>query len=455
MNNCEMNVGLYSHRYHNAQQQQQQQHCRSATEAFLGDRSYRVCNDQDQYPSYEAFDAIVQEYLMNLSSKKRDKALVDQHRYSLILQVLKDPRNTAISTAQFRFWVKKMFQLVQLDGMEIVCHDNKPVAMREQIYDILVRAHREAHHGGRDKTSALVRRRYSWIPKELIARFVRHCPFCISRRNGSQSPPMCVPKTPPTYMTRSPPVPSLPHAFTAEDIDFAMDKDNKTEMYWQQACLYQQQHHSQSQPAMPCMPSGAAAPLESSFYYAFPQQSYDLPATAAFVDRKPIVNYACDVDIPHHQQQHQQQQHPSPPPPTQAQQQVQPNHQQQQQELSSPSCSSSTASSEYYMPTPTSMPYVDFIDKFPSASMTFTTSSHDVVGHDDMAMAAAAAAAMTAAAGVSTMPSTSAIAFQDESPVPSYSPSSTSSPLASPPIHPPSMYQQRQMSLLSHQHRYF
>lgn len=34
-----------------------------------------------------------------------------------------------------------------------------------------------------------VRKRYSWIPKELIARFVRHCPFCISRRNGHLSRP--------------------------------------------------------------------------------------------------------------------------------------------------------------------------------------------------------------------------------------------------------------------------
>lgn len=110
--------------------------------------------DQDQYPSAHIFDSIVQDYLRNLSCKKRDKALVDQQRYGLILQVLKDPRNTAISTAQFRFWVKKMFQLL---ANEVVCHDDKPVAIQEQIYPILIRAHRDAHHGGRDKTSALVR----------------------------------------------------------------------------------------------------------------------------------------------------------------------------------------------------------------------------------------------------------------------------------------------------------
>lgn len=241
--------------YYHAQQQQQQQsqqHSQAAQSpsqhhqaAVMSAAAAAMFNDNDQYPTYEEFQCIVQEYLDNLSPKKRDKALVDQHRYTLILQVLKDPRNTAISTAQFRFWVKKMFQLAPTDTLDIVCHDNKPVAMREQIYEILVRAHREAHHGGRDKTSALVRlliffffrlfsavtiafpssphqkipysqfppyiphkqilnfillsqvrRRYSWIPKELIARFVRNCPFCISRRNSSQSPSIGAPKTP-------------------------------------------------------------------------------------------------------------------------------------------------------------------------------------------------------------------------------------------------------------------
>ncbi|KAI8993608.1 hypothetical protein BDB01DRAFT_737825, partial [Pilobolus umbonatus] len=151
-------------------------------------------DDEDQIPSVDEFRAIIEDYLNNLSPKKRDKALVDQHRYCLIQQVLRDPRNTAISTAQFRFWVKKMFQL-QPGTTDLVCHDNKPVAMKEQIYDILVKAHREAHHGGRDKTSALVRRRFSWIPKELVARFVRHCPFCITRRNSGHSPSTLISKS--------------------------------------------------------------------------------------------------------------------------------------------------------------------------------------------------------------------------------------------------------------------
>ncbi|ORX45469.1 hypothetical protein DM01DRAFT_1398139, partial [Hesseltinella vesiculosa] len=137
-----------------------------------------------QYPSQEDFDDIIRTYLGNLSFKKRDKALIDQQRYDLILRVLQEPKNTSISTAQFRFWVKKMFTLTNHNAQLAVCHDNKPVAMKEHIYAILIWAHRQSHHGGRDKTSALVRRRFSWIPKELIARFVRQCPFCITRRNG-------------------------------------------------------------------------------------------------------------------------------------------------------------------------------------------------------------------------------------------------------------------------------
>lgn len=114
---------------------------------------------QHQYLSQVSFDEIVQSYLANLSFKKRDKALIDRRRYNLILQVLQEPKNTSVSNAQFRFWVKKMFQLVTLEtGRLVVCHDNKPVAIREQIYTILLWAHKQSYHGGRDKTSTVVSR---------------------------------------------------------------------------------------------------------------------------------------------------------------------------------------------------------------------------------------------------------------------------------------------------------
>ncbi|WWC60500.1 uncharacterized protein I303_103073 [Kwoniella dejecticola CBS 10117] len=139
------------------------------------------------FPSPHKFNLMVQDYLKNLSPKKREKALLTQKMYDAVLSVLQDPKDTSTKTAQFRFWAKKMFQLTSFGGEKIVCHDHKPVAVKEQIYEVLCHCHGQAGHGGRDKTSAQVRRYYSWIPKEIIARFVRDCPFCQSRRTQSSA----------------------------------------------------------------------------------------------------------------------------------------------------------------------------------------------------------------------------------------------------------------------------
>lgn len=137
------------------------------------------------FPSPQQFEDILNDYIASLSPKKRDKALIGQKRYDNILAVLKDPRCTTIESAQFRFWAKKMFRLGP-DGPEsnLVHHEGKPVAVRESLYRILVDAHSRANHGGRDKTSTEVRKNFAWIPKELIARFVRYCPGCATRRNN-------------------------------------------------------------------------------------------------------------------------------------------------------------------------------------------------------------------------------------------------------------------------------
>jgi hypothetical protein len=137
------------------------------------------------FPTRQQFDQLLNDYIISLSPKKRDKALIPQKRYGNILAVLKEPKCTTIESAQFRFWVKKMFRLgTDQDGEKIVLHEGKPVAVRESLYDVLTNSHSMAQHGGRDKTSAKVRDRYSWVPKELIARFVRNCPTCTLRRSN-------------------------------------------------------------------------------------------------------------------------------------------------------------------------------------------------------------------------------------------------------------------------------
>ncbi|KAF9433073.1 hypothetical protein BGZ76_009911 [Entomortierella beljakovae] len=107
--------------------------------------------------SEEEFLGIAEDYLLSLSPKKREKALLTNSMYQKILMVLLQPKNTQISTAQFRFWAKKMFTLSTTETHHIVCHDGKPVATKECLYDVLVYCHRKSSHGGRDKTSAEVR----------------------------------------------------------------------------------------------------------------------------------------------------------------------------------------------------------------------------------------------------------------------------------------------------------
>ncbi|KAI8351022.1 hypothetical protein B0O80DRAFT_530930 [Mortierella sp. GBAus27b] len=164
-------------------------------ESSISRTSQRIPRPQSAYEiqsnnfmSKEEFLALAEDYLMSLSPKKREKALLTNSMYQKILMVLLQPKNTQVSTAQFRFWAKKMFTLSTTETHHVVCHGGKPVATKECLYDVLVYCHRKSSHGGRDKTSAEVRQHYSWVPKELIARFVKHCPLCSSRRHNLQRP---------------------------------------------------------------------------------------------------------------------------------------------------------------------------------------------------------------------------------------------------------------------------
>jgi len=146
---------------------------------------------------------MMEDYLASLSRKNRDKALLTQATYNDVLKLLlagieqqrqsagstADPNaNHAIpgqvdiapelDTAQFRFWVRKMFTVQKISGVDVVAHNGKPVAVQEQLYDILVHCHAQTGHGGRDKTSAMIMDHYSFIPKVFIETFCKLCPGC-------------------------------------------------------------------------------------------------------------------------------------------------------------------------------------------------------------------------------------------------------------------------------------
>ncbi|KAI0655677.1 hypothetical protein C8Q70DRAFT_409513 [Cubamyces menziesii] len=152
-------------------------------------------------PSRDEYDAAEAEYLESLDRRKKGKALISREMFDKIWFVLHNPDVSKVETPQFRWWVRKMFRLEerfttlppprQVGGSTnqdltpfVVIHGGKEVAIKEDIYDILCECHRRVDHGGRDRTAAELRERYTWVPKELIAGFVKRCPTCIYKRTG-------------------------------------------------------------------------------------------------------------------------------------------------------------------------------------------------------------------------------------------------------------------------------
>jgi Integrase zinc binding domain len=168
--------------------------------------------DMAGFPTYEQYLRIEEEYLTSLSDRKQPKALISQALFDKIFAVLQNGSEDRASTAQFRFWVRKMFVLAYPQtsfftsrhnagggggggggGVSqsssapepVVLHDKRPVAIKEQLYEVLCYCHAMARHGGRDKTCATLRLNYSWVPKELTAKFVKACPTCTLKRSGN------------------------------------------------------------------------------------------------------------------------------------------------------------------------------------------------------------------------------------------------------------------------------
>ena len=204
------------------------------TRTSTSSSSYSVKTDRAPLdlgmPSREEFAAMEEQYIASLDPRKQAKALISQAMFDSIWLALHKPRDNTIGSPQFRWWVRKMFVLARQDEfgalvpfvpdndaeygsvsfveygeeerrtqeamvmtgapyldaalpLPVVLHDGKRVAIREQIYDILCVCHERVRHGGRDKTATEIRRTYTWVPKDLIALFVKNCPTCQCKRS--------------------------------------------------------------------------------------------------------------------------------------------------------------------------------------------------------------------------------------------------------------------------------
>lgn len=149
------------------------------------------------FPTYAQYKQVEGTYLHSLTPRRQGKALISQALFDRIWDVLHQPDSQG-ETAQFRFWARKMFTLsknhrvslgVDESGeeapQEVLLHDNLLVAIQEQLYDLLCYCHGSTGHGGRDKTCALIRKHYTWVPKDLVSNFIKSCPTCIMKKCGN------------------------------------------------------------------------------------------------------------------------------------------------------------------------------------------------------------------------------------------------------------------------------
>ena len=145
------------------------------------------------FPTYAQYKQVENSYIHSLTPRRQSKALISQSMFDRIWDVLKHPERQG-ETAQFRFWVRKMFTLSKTHRVtlgsavnvpqEVLLHDNLLVAVQEQLYDLLCYCHGMTGHGGRDKTCSLIRKHYTWVPKDLVSNFVKACPTCIMKKCG-------------------------------------------------------------------------------------------------------------------------------------------------------------------------------------------------------------------------------------------------------------------------------
>lgn len=161
-----------------------------------------VVKDNPGFPTHEQYKQAESIYLNSLSPRRQDKALINQATFDRIWDVLNQP-DTPKESAQFRFWARRMFNLSQpgasASGGIVLLHNNLPVAIQEQLYDLLCYCHGSVGHGGRDKTCLAVRKHYCWVPKELVTQFIKACPTCILKKAGQ--PNMVSTQQDTSYMT--------------------------------------------------------------------------------------------------------------------------------------------------------------------------------------------------------------------------------------------------------------
>ena len=174
------------------------------------------------FPTYAQYKQVENSYLQSLTPRRQGKALISQAMFDRIWDVLHQP-DSHNETAQFRFWARKMFTVSKTHrvtlgavdnsgeetAQEVLLHDNLLVAIQEQLYDLLCYCHGSTGHGGRDKTCALIRKHYTWVPKDLVSNFIKACPTCIMKKCGNSESAAVIAQMSDSTRNEEPPLPLM------------------------------------------------------------------------------------------------------------------------------------------------------------------------------------------------------------------------------------------------------
>jgi len=120
-----------------------------------------------------------------MSPNRRVKAVLTREVADQAIEILNS--SNANASPKFKFWVQQTFSLTHTGKAKhlLLKKSNKPVCVRENMYDVIGSIHENLQHAGYAKTFDELKKRYSYIPRKLVAAFVNACSFCTSRRTVS------------------------------------------------------------------------------------------------------------------------------------------------------------------------------------------------------------------------------------------------------------------------------
>ncbi len=159
--------------------------------------------EEFSFLSKETFNNIVKEYLQTKKSKPNDKQLITRSVYDDIKAVLLDS-NSKLHDANFRYWCRKGFELLDFAGDYVVCKkhskrtkealinkgkssDSLPVLILEDMYKVIGLEHKKNLHCGQKTLHKKLRSKWFGVKKKIVEEFVNHCEICIPRRTMSKS----------------------------------------------------------------------------------------------------------------------------------------------------------------------------------------------------------------------------------------------------------------------------